>query len=174
MIKQLQDGNNAAAQEFYSLYGDYLAGVCSLYIDNEEDLKDVLQDALINIFCHIDDFEYRGAGSLQAWSKKVVISQSLKFLRKKMRHEQLKIAFDLDYDIEDDDDPSLNGIPPEAIKEMLTRLPIGYRTVFNLYVFENKSHQEIALLLGIEKSSSASQLHRAKKMLMKMIKSYNK
>jgi RNA polymerase sigma-70 factor (ECF subfamily) len=55
---------------------------------------------------------------------------------------------------------------------MLDRLPTGYRTVMNLYVFEDKSHQEIARLLGIGKSSSASQLHRARILLVKMIKEY--
>jgi len=56
---------------------------------------------------------------------------------------------------------------------MLSRLPTGYRTVFNLYVFENRSHQEIADLLGIKENSSASQLHRAKNLLARMIREYN-
>ena len=56
---------------------------------------------------------------------------------------------------------------------MLSRLPTGYRTVLNLYIFEGKSHQEIASLLGIKENSSASQLHRAKNLLAKMIKEYN-
>ena len=73
----------------------------------------------------------------------------------------------------EDDFPSISDIPPDTIRQMLNRLPTGYRTVLNLYVFEGMSHQEIARLLGIRKDSSASQLHRAKKLLAKMIRNYN-
>ena len=55
---------------------------------------------------------------------------------------------------------------------MIRRLPDGYRTIFNLYTFEDKSHREIAEILGIKENSSASQLHRAKALLAKWIKEY--
>ena len=55
---------------------------------------------------------------------------------------------------------------------MIRQLPEGYRTVLNLYVFEERSHKEIAVLLGIKESSSASQFHRAKNILAKKIKEY--
>ena len=79
------------------------------------------------------------------------------------------------YDIIDDseDDLSVCDISPDILRKMLNRLPTGYRTVLNLYVFEGKSHQEIARLLGIKKDSSASQLVRAKSMLAQMIRKYN-
>ena len=64
LVERLHDGDKAAAREFYSIYADRLAGVCSRYIANEEELKDVFQDALVHIFSHISDFEYRGPGSL--------------------------------------------------------------------------------------------------------------
>ena len=49
LLKRLQDGDKSAAREFYTLYADYLAGICSRYIDDEDDLKDVFQDAFIHI-----------------------------------------------------------------------------------------------------------------------------
>ena len=73
----------------------------------------------------------------------------------------------------EDEDPPIEEIPPDEIQRMVSQLPTGYRTVFNLYVFENKSHQEIASLLGIKERSSASQLCRAKNLLAKMIRDYN-
>jgi RNA polymerase sigma-70 factor (ECF subfamily) len=182
LIKRLQDGDKAAAREFHSLYADYLAGVCSRYIADEENQKDVLQDAFLHILSHIDDFQYRGTGSLKAWITKVVVNESLYFLRTKDRHELVqKLQVNVSARIQDyladesdeEDDPPLADIPPDVIQEMLSRLPTGYRTVLNLYVFEGKNHQEIANLLGIGKSSSASQLHRARNMLVKMIKKYN-
>jgi RNA polymerase sigma-70 factor (ECF subfamily) len=159
-------------KEFYSQYAPYLKGVCLRYIPDKNDAKDVFQNALVHIFSHIADFEYRGAGSLEAWATKVVVNESLKFLRTKEQHELLQH----DYDVPDeakDDDLSVSDIPPDVFRQMLSRLPTGYRTVLNLYVFEGKSHQEIARLLSIKKDTSASQFYKAKKMLAKMIKKYN-
>lgn len=173
LVKRLQEGDKAAAREFYSLYADRLAAICSRYIADDEDLKDVFQDAFINILTHIGDFDYRGAGSLQAWAARIVVNQSLKFLRSKEHQEFVKLDFDLT-DEPEDDDPQVSDIPPDVIMQMLSRLPVGYRTVLNLYVFEGKSHKEIAGMLGIKADSSASQLHRAKNMLGKMIREYNK
>ena len=170
LVKRLQDGDKSAAREFYSHYATYLAGVCSRYIADEEDLKDVFQNSLVHIFSHIPDFEYRGAGSLKAWATKVVVNESLKFLRTKARHELLQLKDDV---ADEDGDPPISDIPPDAIHQMLGRLPTGYRTVLNLYVFEGKSHREIASLLGIKEDSSASQLHRARMLLARMIKEYN-
>ena len=171
LVKRLQEGDKTAAREFYTRYGGSLAGVCVRYIADEEDVKDVIQNALVHIFSHITDFKYRGNGSLEAWVVRIAVNESLKFLRTKVQYELLQP----DYDIIDDseDDPSVRDIPPDILREMLNRLPTGYRTVLNLYVFEGKSHQEIARLLGIKKDSSASQLLRAKSLLAQMIRKYN-
>ena len=173
LVKRLQEGDKTAAREFYSLYADRLAGVCSRYITDEEDLKDVFQNALVHIFSHIADFEYRGVGSLQAWTTRVVVNESLKFLREKEQHEMVQLD-NVAVDEIDDDDLSISDIPPDTIRQMLSSLPTGYRTVLNLFFFEDMSHQEIAHLLGIKKDSSASQLHKARKMLTEMIRKYKK
>lgn len=171
LVKRLQEGDKTAAREFYTRYGGSLAGVCVRYIADEEDVKDVIQNALVHIFSHITDFKYRGSGSMEAWVVRIAVNESLKFLRTKVQYELLQP----DYDVIDDseDDPSVRDIPPDILRQMLNRLPTGYRTVLNLYVFEGKSHQEIARLLGIKKDSSASQLLRAKSMLAQMIRKYN-
>lgn len=183
LVKRLQNGDKAAAREFYALYGNSLAGVCARYIDDEEDLKDVFQNAFVSIFTHIADFKFQGQGSLKAWTTKVMVNESLKFLRKKDRHGLLLLE-DMEEGLSDrllshivdgsnDDMPPVSDIPPDRIRQMLCQLPTGYRTVLNLYVFEGKSHQEIARLLGIKESSSASQLHRARNLLAKMVRKYN-
>ena len=172
LVERLQKGDKSAAREFYARYANSLAGVCMRYIADEEDLKDVLQNAFVHIFSHMAGLEYRGAGSLLAWAKKVVVNESLKFLRTKEHFESIQDNYDI-ADESEDDVPSISDIPADALPLMLSRLPIGYRTVLNLYVFEGKSHQEIADLLDIKKDTSASQLHKAKKMMAKMIKKYN-
>jgi RNA polymerase sigma-70 factor (ECF subfamily) len=171
LVKRLQEGDKTAASEFYARYGGSLVGVCVRYIADEEDVKDVIQNALVHILSHITEFEYRGAGSLEAWVLRIAVNESLMFLRTKDQHELLEP----DYDIIDDSEDYLSvcDIPPDILRKMLNRLPTGYRTVLNLYVFEGKSHQEIARLLGIKKDSSASQLVRAKSMLAQMIRKYN-
>ena len=68
--------------------------------------------------------------------------------------------------------PPLALIPQEVIMKFIMELTIRYRTVFNLYTFEEKSHKEIAQLLGINEKSSSSQLYRAKSFLSKKIKEY--
>ena len=171
LAKRLRNGENGAMREFYSLYAERLTAICSRYIPDKDDMKDVFQESLIRIFTHISDFSYRGEGSLQAWASKIIINEALNFLKETKRHELLL----LDDAVEEpeDDDPPIEEIPPDEIQRMVSQLPTGYRTVFNLYVFEDKSHQEIASLLGIKERSSASQLSRAKNLLAKMIREYN-
>lgn len=172
LARRLQSGENAALKDFYTLYADYLAGVCARYIADDEDLKDVFQDAMVNIISHIRDFQYRGAGSLQAWATKTAVNQSLRFLRKKHHTEFTPLDRDVADEVEEDEDPSISDLPPEVLHQIIRELPAGYRTVFNLYVFENKSHQEIAQLLGIKTGTSCSQFSRAKNLLAKKIKAY--
>ena len=109
---------------------------------------------------------------MKAWVTKVAVNESLKFLRTKVLHETLPLSNEAPDEVEEDF-PSISDIPPDIIRQMINRLPTGYRTVLNLFVFEGKSHQEIARLLGIKKDSSASQLHRAKSLLAKMIRKFN-
>ena len=155
---------------FYNRYAGYLTAVCSRYLTSEADVEDTLQDSFLLMIDHMGRFEYRGAGSLKAWASRIVANQSLKLLRKKGR---LSFVEDLP-DIEEEEDFSLPDIPPGVIQEMIRSLPDGYRTVFNLFVFEKKSHKEIAALLGIKADSSASQFFRARATLVRKIKDYLK
>ena len=173
LVNRLHGGDKTAMQDFYALYADYITSVGARYIDNDDDLKDVLQDCMVKMLTSIGQFDYRGPGSLQAWATRIMVNQSLSFLKRK----RAEAIVSLDVELPDEpevDDPPIDDIPPDVIHQMVRELPTGYRTVFNLYVFEDKSHQEIAQLLGIKRDSSASQLHRAKSMLAKKIEQYNK
>jgi RNA polymerase sigma-70 factor (ECF subfamily) len=159
-------------KEFYSQYASYLKGVCSRYISDKEDAKDVFQNALVRIITHTTEFQYHGQGSLRAWAAKIVVHEALRFLGNMKRHETTTWEDDV-MEVPEADDPPIRDIPPEVIHRMVRQLPTGYRTVFNLYVIEDKSHEEIASLLGISVGTSSSQLHRAKNLLADMIKEYN-
>lgn len=171
LIERLRLKEQSAWKEFYEFYSGHLTYVCMRYVKNQDDVYDILQNSFIKMFHSIDSFSYRGSGSLKAWITRLLINESLKFLRDNSKIDYPVSSDDLP--ILEEEEPCLEEIPESIILELIRSLPDGYRMVFNLYVFEEKSHKEIAQLLGIAESSSASQLHRAKKMLMQQIQTYN-
>ena len=172
LIRQIVHGNRIAMKRFYDDYSGYLTAVCARYIPSREDVKDLLQESFLKIFKAIHRFEYRGEGSLRAWSTRIVVNESLRHLKANEKMQFTTLAEDDLPNPADDQEPDIEDIPTPVILEMIRALPPGYRTVFNLYVFEEKSHKEIASILHIAESSSASQLHRAKGILMKEIELY--
>ena len=157
--------------QFYTLYARRLSAVCSRYIANREDQQDVFQSGFVSILTHLSSFSYRGPGSLEAWALRIMVNEALAFIRKKHQQEWKELDDDIAEE-QEADDPPLSDVPPEVIHRLIQQLPTGYRTVLNLYVFEDLSHREIARLLGIRERSSASQLSRAKSLLGRMIKEY--
>lgn len=170
IIKLFRRGDASAMDMLYAEYADYLTAVCARYILDDDELKDVLQESFIKIFSKIGEFNYRGNGSLRAWITRIVINESLLTIRKKKNSPIINIENEPP-DIQDDE-PELGNIGEEVLTNMIRQLPDGYRTVFNLFVIEGKSHKEIAKILNIKADSSASQFHKAKKQLAKMIKNY--
>ena len=171
IISMFGEGNPLAMDMLYAQYSRYLAGVCSRYIANDDDLKDVLQESFVKIFMRIGSFDYRGEGSLKAWLSRIVVNEALQHLRRGQKN-----VFEDAAELPDmpDEEPDTNGIDSKTLVEMIRRLPPGYRAVVNLYVFGEKSHKEIAEILGIKPDSSASQFHKAKKMLAGMINEYKR
>ena len=174
MAEGIRKGDNQAMRDFYASYGGLLTAVCSRYIADDDDVKDVIQESLLSIISNINTFEYHGKGSLRAWATRIVVNHALGFLRKKKLTSSLFVDNSKDIADEDVDDspPDIGNIPAGVVTEMIRQLPDGYRMVFNLYVVEGKSHKEISRLLGIKEDSSASQLHRAKAILAKKITEY--
>lgn len=172
LIERLRSGDAPSQRLFYERYVGYLTAVCSRYVVDRDAVKDVLQESFVRIFGHIGEFEYRGEGSVRAWVTRIVVNDSLKSLRGRGR---LKYVDDLpDTREEEEELPSLPQIPAAVLQQMIRELPDGYRAVFNLFVFEKKSHKEIAGLLGIKEDSSASQFFRARNTLARKIKAYVK
>ena len=154
----------------YDRYVGYLTAVCARYIPDDDDVKDILQEAFIKAFQSMDRFSWRGEGSLKAWLTRIVVNDSLKALRRK---KPLSLTATIAESVEEEE-PAFEAVPLPVIQGMIRQLPDGYRTVFNLFVFEDKSHKEIASLLGIKENSSASQLFHAKALLARWIKDYIK
>ena len=170
-LRKALDGDNTATEWIYRKHVRYLSALCSRYITEDEDIKDVLQESFIKIFTSLDSFEYRGEGSLKAWMAKITLNETLKFVRNNSRLP-IDSTDDKDMNITDGDSMETEDIPTDVLHRFIRELPDGYRTVFNLYVIDDKSHKEIAQLLGIKENTSASQLHKAKSMLAQKIKHY--
>ena len=105
--------------------------------------------------------------------RQISVNEALKLIRKRKRSDTVEYKWDLP-DKEQEEEPDVGNVPSAVIQKMIHALPEGYRTVLNLYAFEEKSHKEIAELLGITESTSASQLHRARAILARQIKDYKK
>lgn len=170
-LRKALDGDNTATEWIYRKHVRYLSALCSRYITEDEDIKDVLQESFIKIFTSLDSFKYRGEGALKAWMAKITLNETLKFVRNNSRLPIDSID-DKDINIADGDSMETEDIPTDVLHQFIRELPDGYRTVFNLYVIDDKSHKEIAQLLGIKENTSASQLHKAKSMLAQKIKHY--
>lgn len=169
----IRRGDNRAMRDFIANFGGHLTAVCSRYIADDEDVKDVMQEAMIRIISNIQRFQFQGNGSLRAWATRIVVNHALDYLKQKQRTATLFADMEIVPDINaDDSPPDIDDIPADAITDMIRHLPEGYRMVFNLYIVEGRSHKEIAQMLGIRETTSASQLHRAKAMLARLITEY--
>lgn len=171
LIRKAGKRDAAAMKVIYDLNVRYLSAVCARYIPAEEDLKDVLQESFIKIFSALGKFDYKGAGSLKAWMKRIVVNEALMFIRKKERGGFISFSEEPP-EVLEEEEPQVEEVPPEILQSMIMEMPPGYRTVLNLYIFEEKSHKEISSLLGISENTSFSQFHRAKNLLAKRLKDY--
>ena len=175
VVNRAKKGDRDAMKQIYDCYSRYLAATCSRFLSDGDALKDVLQDSFVKIFTSIGSFDYRGQGSLKAWMRQIAVNEVLKLLRKRRRGDTVDYTRELPDTVEDEvDEKNVAEIPAPVIQNMIKSLPEGYRTVLNLYVFEEKSHREIASLLGIAENTSASQLHRARALLARQITEYKK
>jgi RNA polymerase sigma-70 factor (ECF subfamily) len=164
-----QDRN--AQRVLYERYAPVMMTVCLRYSKEEETARDLLHDGFIRVFTQIGSF--RGKGSFEGWLRRIFVNLALENYRK----EKLKNRFLEEYgmqhtreqEVPDDDPLDIGDIPREEVLDMIRDLPPGYRTVFNLFIFEELSHREIADLLGINEAASRSQFYRAKSLLQKKI-----
>lgn len=170
LVEALRRKEASGMRAFYDRYAGYLTAVALRYVPDRSAVKDILQDAFIRIFDAVDRFEYRGEGSLKSWACRIVVNMALKNLRNQGR---LQYVDELP-DVPEEEEVPVQNVPPAVLQQMIQELPDGYRTVFNLFVFEQKSHREIAGLLGIKEDSSASQYFRARAQLARQIKAYMK
>ena len=156
-------------ETLYQQYAKAMFNTSLRIVNNSSDAEDVLQEAFMDAFRLLNDFNYKS--TFGAWLKRIVINKSINVLRKRK------------VDLVDIETTSVGELPGEdmldeeniqlkvnEVKKAVALLPNGYRTVLTLYLFEGYDHEEIAEILHITESTVRTQYHRAKHKLLHIIK----
>lgn len=151
-----------AQRELYTKYSPKMLAVCYRFAHNREDAEDMLQEGFIKVFSQIHTFQNKGA--FEGWIRRIVVHTCINHLKKNKKfNESVDIIHATGVQVREESVPSI--VQAKQIIECIRLLPIGYRTVLNLYAIEGYSHKEISEMLDVEESTSRSQYTRAKQML---------
>jgi len=174
--EQLIEGcknQSRAAQEivFSTLYG-MLLSICMRYAKDQDEAKDILQNGFIKVFKGIEN--YKGDGSFEGWIKRIVVNTAIdNYRRKKVKpvvtDSELTDRVGSEMESELDEESLYSQIPISIVMDAVQNLSPGYRTIFNMYVMEGYSHNEIAETLGISVGTSKSNLSKARLNLRKIL-----
>lgn len=156
-----------AQQTLYERFSPLMFAVCLRYIKEIAEAEDVLLKAFMKVFSSIRKF--RGEGSLEGWIRRIVVNESLMYLR---QNKTLYLTVDVE-SAKSASTVASDHLEAADLLSIVQQLPVGYRTVFNLYAIEGYAHAEIAGMLGISEGTSKSQLSRAKMMLRNMLSTQN-
>ncbi len=168
LIKKAASGNREAQKRLYERFSPKMLSICRQYIKDIQFAEDAMVMGFVKVFSYLDTFKFEG--SFEGWIRRIMINESISFLRKRqfvvfddevfdrMGHQTISNAVDFD---------------AEYIQVLIDNLPQGYKLVFVLYAVEGYSHKEIADVLGITESTSKSQLHKARRLLQEQLKRQN-
>ena len=171
LIKDVLRNRSKAVEVLYDRYAPSLLSLCFRYAGNMQDAEDILHDGFLKIIKSLPDFQPRPDSSPEAWMKKIMINTALNFLRDHIKErkildiDQMQERINLPDEEHLDFDLAHLPINQDQILRLIGELPAGYRTVFNLYVFEEYSHKEICEKLNCAESTSKSQLSKARAVL---------
>ena len=181
LIDGCLQGERRSQQRVYELFYGKMMAVCMRYTKNTDQAKDILQDGFIKVFRSMEKFNR--AGSFEGWIRRIIVNTAIDHFRRSKNSylllgEERSIEEFGDMDEEDTlaDEDQEEGwdVKPADVINAMQKLTPAYRTVFNLYVFEELTHKEIADLLGINIGTSKSNLAKAKHNLKKLLKKEHK
>jgi len=165
LIKSCLKGERNAQRFLYDSYSGKFLGICLRYVKDRDMAEDVMIEGFMKIFEKLP--QYLSLGSFEGWMKRIMVTQSLLVLR---NNKSLSMEVNMESYLEiPEQHYEINALETADLLELVHELPIGYRTVFNLYGIEGYSHAEIGELLGISEGTSKSQLNRARNLLKKKI-----
>jgi len=158
-------GNQKAQAKLYQLFAPKMFGVCLRYARDRMEAEDNLQEGFIKVFNNLKSF--RHDGSLEGWIRRIMINVSLEKFRK--QHLLYPVEDVSVYDSVNYSDDVIAKIAADDLLKLIQELPPRYQLVFNLYVIEGLSHQEIASEMSITQGTSKSNLSRAREILKKKV-----
>lgn len=167
LIESCKAQKPAAQREMYARFSGQLFATAIRHTNSREDAEDVLQDSFVKIFKHIKS--YREDFSFEGWIRRIVVNTAITHYRKNLKHSHHQDIVELPAtprDMENQHDPEFTA---DELEHAIAQLPIGYRTVFCMYVIEGYKHHEIAEQLGVDVNTSKSQLSRARKYLQRVL-----
>ncbi len=167
LIESCIKGDRTAQKVLYDRLAPRMFPVCIRYVGDREQAEDILQEGFITLFTRLDT--YKGDGSFEGWARKIFVTTALMELRRK---DALKMSDDLETvrGMKTETVTQLQSIGYKDLMKLITQLPPGFRTVFNMYAIEGYSHKEIGEILGISETTSRTQLSRARLWLQNRIK----
>lgn len=165
LVKACKRQDARAQRMLYDKYSPSMLGLCRRYVRGELEAEDVMINGFMKVFSKIESFEDKG--SFEGWMKRIMINEALGYIR---RNKAMYLETDIEAaDKEPDYDKLSTAMEAKDLLKMISELPSGYRTIFNLHAIEGYSHREIAELLGINENTSKSQLSRARMHLQKKL-----
>ncbi len=167
IVVRCRKGDVRAFRELYDAYSKAMYNICLRMTGHTSDAEDILQEAFVQVFKNLEKLS--SDTSLTAWIKRIVVNHCLSYLRKKKMYFE-EVGDETDVMEEREVDESEHSMTVSAVKEAISQLPDGYRTVLNLYIFEEYSHREIASMLGISESTAKTQFMRAKEKVRQLVK----
>ena len=164
-----------AQAELYTRYAGGLYALCLRYVEDREEARDLMHDAMIKAMDNFKSFRYAGEGSINAWISRIAVNMAIDRLKENRRFRQIPIELVSEGEIENALEPdaeSVERIPDGVLDKMIADLPDVRRTVFNMYCIDGFSHKDIAKVLGISESGSTSILAKARASLRKALTCY--
>lgn len=167
IIVGCQQGNRVAQATLVRQYSPFLMGICKRYLMTSSYEEDALQESFITIFKNINSF--RNEGPFQAWMRKITVHTCLNIINTNRKLSITTIDDNTNENIPEPDMDIVEKIKAQELMQLINQLPSGYKEVFNMYVVDGYSHQEIGNMLGYAESTSRSMLTRAKSILQKTL-----
>lgn len=169
LIKRAAKNHRDAQHTLYEIHAPKMLSVCRYYIKDVHQAEEVMLNGFFKVFTQLKSF--KSEGSFEGWIRRIMIRESISFLRKK---KQLEFATDIIEVYEEPPNYVNTELDVDEVQLLIDKLPEGYKMVFNMYAIEGYKHSEIADMLSISESTSKSQLFKARKLLQKQIKQLNK
>ena len=165
--------NNRGSQKIlYSSFYGYAMAICDRYANKQEDAVEILNDGFLKIFREIHHYSPAYAdvvSSFKGWLRKIMVYTAIDHFRKNHKHRMVTQLDNVVYQVENVSEDAIDHLSYEEIIRAIQDLSPGYRTVFNLFIIEGLSHEEISYKLGISIGTSKSNLSKARKQLQKIL-----